>query len=145
MNLTLLTDLYQLTMARGYHALGRHEQPAVFHLFFRRNPFKGGYAIAAGLQAAVDLINDFHLAPDDLAYLATLVGNDGQPLFPEDFLAYLGGLSLTVDVDAVPEGTAVFAHQPLLRITGPILQCQLLETALLNLINFQTLIATWWR
>ena len=142
MNLTLLTDLYQLTMARGYHALGRHEQPAVFHLFFRRNPFKGGYAIAAGLQAAVDLINNFHFAPDDLAYLATLVGNDGQPLFPEDFLTYLGGLSLTVDVDAVPEGTAVFAHQPLLRITGPILQCQLLETALLNLINFQTLIAT---
>lgn len=142
MNLTLLTDLYQLTMARGYHALGRHEQPAVFHLFFRRAPFAGGYAIAAGLQGAVDLIRDFRFEDDDLAYLATIEGNDGQPLFPDDFLAYLGGLKLTVDVDAVPEGTAVFAHEPLLRITGPILQGQLLETALLNVVNFQTLIAT---
>ncbi|MEO0475839.1 MAG: nicotinate phosphoribosyltransferase [Planctomycetota bacterium] len=140
--LGLLTDLYQLTMAYGYWKLGRAEQEAVFHLFFRKAPFGGGYAIAGGLAYAVELMQQFRFELDDLAYLGTLTGNDGKPLFEQAFLDYLADLNFTCDVDAVPEGTAVFAHEPLVRIRGPILQAQILETALLNIVNFQTLIAT---
>jgi nicotinate phosphoribosyltransferase len=140
--LGLLTDLYQLTMAYGYWKNGRADQASVFHLFFRRPPFGGGYAIAAGLSYAIDLIRGFAFDHSDLAYLATLTGNDGRPLFDRAFLDDLGRMSFSCDVDAVPEGTAVFAHEPMLRIRGPILQAQLLETALLNILNFQTLIAT---
>lgn len=138
----LLTDLYQLTMAAGYHASGRHGQEAVFHLFFRTLPFKGGYAISAGLGSAVEWLRGFRFAADDIEYLGTLKDAANGPLFRAEFLAYLRDLELTVDIDAMPEGTLVFPHQPVLRISGPILQCQLLETALLNIINFQTLIAT---
>ena len=138
----LLTDLYQLTMAAAYWKSGRSEQEAVFHLFFRRLPFKGGYAVAAGLADAVEFLRNFRFESDDLAYLATLTGNDGTPLFEQGFLDYLGALRMTCDVDAIPEGTVVFPHEPLVRIRGPILQGQLFETALLNVINFQTLIAT---
>jgi nicotinate phosphoribosyltransferase len=141
-SLALLTDLYQLTMACGYWKSGRAEQRACFHLSFRSNPFEGGYALIAGLEQAIDLIELVRFTDEDLAYLATLRGNDGQELLPADFLAYLRQLRFAVDVDAMPEGTVVFAHEPLLRVTGPILQCQLLETALLTLMNFQTLIAT---
>ena len=138
----LLTDLYQLTMSAAYWKSGKAEQEAVFHLFFRRLPFGGGYAVAAGLADAVEFLRNFRFAPDDLAYLATLSGNDGSPLFERGFLDYLGALGMTCDVDAIPEGTLVFPHEPLVRIRGPIVQGQLFETALLNLINFQTLIAT---
>ena len=141
-SLALLTDLYQLTMAYGYWKLGRNEQNAVFHLFFRKSPFAGGYAIAAGLGPAVDFLKAFRFDDSDVDYLETLRGNDGQPLFEEGFLAYLRELRLTCDVDAVREGTIAFAQEPLMRVQGPILQCQILETALLNIINFQTLIAT---
>ncbi len=140
--LALLTDLYQLTMAYGYWKTGRAEQEAVFHLFFRKNPFKGGYTIAAGLQYVVDYLDSFQFSADDVQYLAGLEGNDGEPLFERGFLEYLAGLKLRCDVDAVPEGTVVFPHQPLVRVKGPILQCQILETALLNLVNYQSLIAT---
>lgn len=138
----LLTDLYQLTMAYGYWKLDRAEQDAAFHLFFRRPPFGGGYALAAGLAPAIEYLSDFRFAPADLDYLATLTGNDGQPLFEPDFCDYLAALQLTCDVDAMPEGAVAFGQEPLLRVRGPILQCQLLETALLNIVNFQTLIAT---
>lgn len=141
-NNPLLTDLYQLTMAAAYHASGRAEQEAAFHLFFRTLPFNGGYAIAAGLGSAVDWLKGFHFEADDIDYLATLRDAESAPLLQPAFLNYLRNLKLTVTIDAIPEGTVVFPHQPLLRITGPILQCQLLETALLNIINFQTLIAT---
>lgn len=140
--LGLLTDLYQLTMAYGYWKLGRAEQQAVFHLFFRRPPFSGGYAIAAGLSHAIELLRQFRFEGEDLDYIATLTGNDGRPLFDPGFLEYLSGIAFACDVDAVPEGTAVFAHEPLIRVRGPILQAQILETALLNIVNFQTLIAT---
>ena len=138
----LLTDLYQLTMAAGYWHAGRAEREAVFHLFFRRLPFGGGYAVAAGLADVVEWLRHFRFRVEDLAWLATLPGQDGQPLFAAGFLDYLGGLRWTCEVDAVPEGTVVFPHQPLIRVKGPIVQAQLVETALLNLINFQTLIAT---
>ena len=127
----LLTDLYQLTMAYGYWKTGRDQAQAVFHLFFRRNPFAGGYTIAAGLQYAVDFLNDFRFSEEDVAYLASLTGNDGMPLFDQKFLAYLSELQLQCDVDAVPEGTVVFPHQPLVRVKGPILECQILKTTLI--------------
>jgi nicotinate phosphoribosyltransferase len=138
----LLTDLYQLTMAYGYWKSGRAELEAVFHLFFRKAPFQSGFTIAAGLATAIDFLKAFHFTEADLQFLATLTGNDNQPLFEPGFLEYLRTLRFACEVEAVPEGTVVFPHEPLLRIKGPILQCQLMETALLNLLNFQSLIAT---
>lgn len=135
-SLALLTDLYQLTMAYGYWRTGKASQEAVFHLTFRENPFEGGYAIAAGLEQAIDYLQGLRFTDDDLAALRDL------RLFSEDFLAYLGELRWTCDVDAIPEGTVVFPHEPLVRVRGPILQAQIVETALLNVVNFQTLIAT---
>jgi nicotinate phosphoribosyltransferase len=141
-SLALLTDLYQLTMSYGYWKQGRTDQEAVFHLFFRKPPFGGGYTMACGLEYVVDFLESLRFGDDDVAYLATLEGNDGRALFDPAFLDYLRGLEFPMDVDAMPEGTAVFPQQPLVRVKGPILQCQLLETPLLNMINFQTLIAT---
>ena len=138
----LLTDLYQLTMAYGYWQQGCHEDEAVFQLFFRKHPFAGGYTIAAGLEPALAWLKHLRFSADDGDYLAQLRGADEQPLFPPAFIAYLRELTLSVDIDAVPEGTVVFPNEPLMRVQGPLLQVQLLETALLNLINFQTLIAT---
>ena len=143
-SLALLTDLYQLTMAYGYWKLGRSERHAAFHLCFREPPFAGGYAVAAGLAPAVEFLESLSFDSSDIEYLASLTGNDGQPLFDRKFLAYLRELRLTCDVDAMPEGTVVFGQQPLVRVCGPILQCQILETALLNMINFQTLIAIYY-
>src|SRR5579862_5133600 len=141
-SLALLTDLYQLTMAYGYWKLGRADEDAAFSLYFRHNPFKGGYTIACGLHAAIAFLERLRFAEDDLAYLATLTGNDGKALFDQGFLDYLRTLELQCDVDAMPEGTVAFPSEPLVRVTGPILQCQLLETALLNIVNFESLIAT---
>ena len=138
----LLTDLYQLTMAAGYWKAGRADHEAVFHLFFRTKPFKGGYAIAAGLADVVEWLKGFTFEKTDLDYLASLKGRDDRPLFEQGFVDYLGGLRWQCDVDAIPEGTVVFPHEPLLRIQGPMIQAQIAETALLNIINFQTLIAT---
>ncbi len=138
----LLTDLYQLTMAYGYWKSGRAEREAVFHLFFRNSPFQCGFTLTAGLAPTIEFLRAFQFTGEDLTFLGTLRGNDDQPLFERGFLDYLGSLRFSCDVDAIPEGTAVFPQEPLLRIQGPILQCQLLETALLNLINFQSLIAT---
>ena len=141
-SLALLTDLYQLTMAYGYWKLGRADQRAVFHLTFRKHPFAGGYSVACGLHAAIDYLRALRFDASDVDYLGTLTGNDGKPLFERGFLDYLLKLEFALDVDAVPEGTAVFPHEPLVRVTGPILQAQIIETPLLNLVNFQTLIAT---
>ncbi|CAN5474344.1 nicotinate phosphoribosyltransferase [soil metagenome] len=138
----LLTDLYQLTMAYGYWKNQTHEREAVFHLFFRKNPFLSGFSVACGLADAIDYLRDFHFDESELAYLKTLVGNDGQPLFEIEFIEYLRTLRFTCDIDAIPEGTLVFPHEPLVRVRGPILQGQLLESTLLNILNFQTLIAT---
>jgi len=138
----LLTDLYQLTMAYGYWRTGAHRKEAVFHVFFRKAPFQSGYTIAAGLADAIAWLRELRFTADDTAYLATLAGNDGTPLFDAGFLAYLREFRFTCDVDAVPEGTVVFPNEPLLRIQGPMLEAQIVETALLNFLNFQTLIAT---
>jgi nicotinate phosphoribosyltransferase len=141
-SLALLTDLYQLTMAAGYWKSGHAEREAVFHLTFRRPPFGGGYAIAAGIAPALAYLKRFRFTADDVAYLATLKDSAGKPLFEAGFLDYLRELRFSCSVDAVPEGALVFAHEPILRVRGPILQAQLVETPLLTLINFQTLIAT---
>ncbi len=140
--LALLTDLYQLTMAYGYWQQGTAEREAVFQLTFRKMPFGGGYAVAAGLGPALEYLQQLRFSEDDQAYLETLTGRDGKRLFPDAFISYLGQMRFTCDVDAIPEGTVVYAHEPLVRVTGPLIQAQLVETALLNIINFQTLIAT---
>ncbi len=139
---TLLTDLYQLTMAYGYFRSGMMNHEAVFQLFFRSNPFQSGYTVAAGLANAIEFIENFQFDKQDLDYLASLKGDDNKALFDKEFLQYLKKLKLTVDVDAVPEGTVVFPQEPLIRVKGPLIHCQLLETVLLNCINFPTLIAT---
>ncbi|MDR1013931.1 MAG: nicotinate phosphoribosyltransferase [Coriobacteriales bacterium] len=138
----LLTDLYQLTMAQGYWRGGLADAQACFYVHFRENPFKGGYAIACGLAQLAEQLEGFRFSSDDCAYLATLKAAEGVPLFSPGFIDSLAGLALTVDVDAVREGTAVFPYEPVVRVMGPILQCQLVETALINIVNYQTLIAT---
>ena len=141
-DVSLLTDLYQLTMAQGYWESGKTQDEACFYMHFREAPFKGGFAIACGMAQVADMIDDFRFSEDDRAYLATLPAPGGGSLFKEEFLDYLGEFKLAVDVDAVYEGTVVFPNEPLVRVMGPIMHCQLLETALLNCINFQTLVAT---
>ncbi len=138
----LLTDLYQLTMAHAYRVAGVADTEACFHLYFRANPFEGGYSVACGLEQALEYLEHLTFTDEDVAYLATLAGNDGEPLFHSDFLEWLRGFRFDGDVLAVPEGTVVFPGEPLLRATGPIATCQIVETALLNIINFQTLVAT---
>ncbi|MGB7978963.1 MAG: nicotinate phosphoribosyltransferase [Chlamydiales bacterium] len=135
-SLALLTDLYQLTMIYGYWKAGLAERQAVFHIHFRRWPFKGGFAIAAGLETAVQFLQELHFSPSDVSFLEEL------DLFEAPFLDFLGKFSFACDIDAMPEGTLAFPYEPLLRVKGPIWQAQLLESPLLNLINFQTLIAT---
>ncbi len=141
-SLTLLADLYELTMACGYWKLGRADEEAVFHLYFRRNAFDGGYTIAAGLAYVCDYLQGLSLDESDAAYLLSLRGGDGEPLFERAFVEHLCAMKFELNVDAVPEGTVVFPHQPLVRVSGPIMQCQLIESALLNMINFQSLVAT---
>ncbi|MEJ7710986.1 MAG: nicotinate phosphoribosyltransferase [Pyrinomonadaceae bacterium] len=141
-NLTLFTDLYQLTMGQVYWATGAHEWEAVFHHSYRANPAGGGYTVACGLEFVLDYLRNLRFDDEDLAYLATIQGNDARPLFNRDYLKYLKTFEWTCDVDAVPEGTVMFPHEPLLRVRGPLLQAQLVETAILTLGNYATAVAT---
>lgn len=141
-SLALLTDLYQLTMAFAHWKTGSYRKEAVFHLYFRNNPYAGGFTVACGLSRAKEFLQDFRFVEEDLDYLRTLAGQDGSPLFEEGFLDYLRDLKLECDIDAVDEGRIVFPSTPLLRVRGPIIAAQLMETPLLNIINFETLIAT---
>lgn len=141
-SLSLLTDFYQLTMAYGYWKAGLKEREAVFQLFFRRSPFRGGFTVAAGLEAAIHFIQSLRFDASDIDYLKTIQGEDGKPFFEIAFLDYLSTLKFTGQIDAVPEGTVVFPHEPLVRVQAPLIEAQLLESPLLNLINFPTLIAT---
>jgi len=129
-------------MAGGYFKAGVTDHEAVFHATFRKNPFAGQFTAACGLATAIDFLRTFHFTDTEVDYLGSQRGNDGKPLFDPRFLDYLRALQLTCDVDAIPEGTLVFPNEPLVRISGPIIECQLLETALLNIFNFQSLIAT---
>ncbi len=141
-NMTLLTDLYELTMAQGYFKEGKLETEACFYSFYRDNPFEGGYGIFCGADQIAELVEGFGFTDDDIEYLRSLPSPAGTPLFDGEFLAWLRGMDLAVDIDIVPEGSVVFPREPLVRVMGPLLQCQLLEPAILNGANFQTLIAT---
>lgn len=141
-SLILLTDFYQLTMAYGYWKNNIHEREAVFYHSIRKPPFQGGYAICAGLGTLIEYLLQFQFAEEDIDYLADLKDSQGKVLFDKDFLDYLSQLKFSCDIDAIEEGSVVFPHEPLVRVKGPLLQCQLLESILLNVINFQTLIAT---
>ncbi len=135
-NLTLLTDLYQLTMMYGYHKTGMTDQVATFDMFYRQQASTMSHAVFAGLEQLIEYIQNLHFSEDDIAYLR------GLKLFDEGFLDALRGFKFTCDIYAVPEGTVVFPGEPLIRVTGPIFQAQLVETALLNIVNHQTLIAS---
>ena len=137
----LNADFYQYTMAYGYWRTQKQNQEAIFHLHYRKNPFEGGYCIAAGLDTALAFLSDFRLDKQSIAFLRTQQQGN-KPLFSDDFLEYLANLRLSVSIDAVAEGTLVFPYAPLLRIQGSLLECQLIESALVNIIGFQTLIAT---
>lgn len=135
LDLTLLTDLYELTMMQGY--LNRKEnETVVFDVFFRDNPCKSGYSIAAGLEQAMDYIKNLTFSTDDVNYLRSL------GIFGEDFLTYLKDFTFSGDIYAIPEGTVVFPREPLMKVVAPIMEAQLVETALLTIINHQSLIAT---
>ncbi len=134
-NLTLLTDLYELTMMQGYFKSGR-SQRVVFDAFYRNNPCGGGYAIAAGLEQLIDYIKNLHFDEEDISYLRSL------GIFEEDFLEYLKDFRFSGDIYAIPEGTVVFPREPLVKVVAPIMEAQLIETTLLNIINHQSLIAT---
>ena len=138
----LLTDLYELTMAAGFFEQGKTADTATFDLYFRHNPFRGGYAIAAGLEDAVRAVTGVRFTADDLAYLRSVRGSSGRQLFTEDFLGYLSGYRFQGSIWAIPEGSAVFPQEPLLQVQGNLIECQMVETILLCHINFQTLVAT---
>ncbi len=134
-NLTLLTDLYELTMMKGYHDI-QNEDRVVFDVFYRQNPSNGGYAICAGLEQVIDYIKNLHFEKDDIDYLREL------ELFDEKFLTYLANFEFTGNISAIEEGTVIFPMEPLLKVEAPIIEAQLVETAILNIINHQSLIAT---
>lgn len=141
-SLALATDLYELSMAQGYWKNGMTDLPAEFHMFYRHNPFGGGFVVWAGLQNLMEALAEFRFSPGDLEYLATLEDRSGGPLFEAEFLAFLEDFRFTCDVDAVPEGSVVFPNEPLIRVQGPILEAQVVETLILNTVNFQSLVAT---
>lgn len=134
--LTLHTDLYQINMAESYWADGIHNRKAVFELYFRKLPFGNGYAVFAGLERILDYLENFRFTESDLAYLREELG------YADDFLNYLKDVRFTGDVYSMKEGELVFANEPILRVEAPLIVAQLVETALLNIVNYQTLIAT---
>jgi len=136
LNLTMLCDFYELTMGNGYFEKGYKDRITYFDLFFRRCPDGGGFAIAAGLEQIVEYIKNLHFSAEDIAYLR------GRKLFNEDFLQYLANFKFTGDIWAVPEGTPVFPHEPIITVKAPAIEAQLIETFMLLTINHQSLIAT---
>ena len=133
-NLTLLTDLYELTMMQGYYE-NPSDQIVVFDAFYRKNPYGVCAAACAGLEQVIEYVRDLHFSPDDIDYLRSL------HIFNDDFLEYLRGFHFTGDIYAIPEGTVVFPREPLLKVVAPIMEAQLVETAILNMINHQSLIS----
>lgn len=135
-NLTLMTDLYELTMMQGYYRNENSNETVIFDLFYRTNPMESGYSICAGLEQVVDYIKNLSFSYDDIRYLESL------SMFDKDFLEYLKDFKFTGSIYAIPEGTVVFPREPLVKVIAPIMQAQLVETALLNIVNHQCLIAT---
>lgn len=135
-NLTLLTDLYELTMMQGYFKNKDQNEIVIFDAFYRNNPCGGGYAISAGLEQVIDYIKNLHFSENDIAYLRSL------GIFTEDFLTYLADFKFSGDIYAIPEGTVMFPREPMIKVIAPIMEAQLVETAILNILNHQSLIAT---
>ena len=135
-NLTLLTDLYELTMMQGYFKNKDRNETVIFDAFFRNNPCGGGYSISAGLEQVIQYIKELHFDKEDIDYLASL------GIFDEDFLEYLSEFKFSGDIYAIPEGTVMFPREPMVKVVAPIMEAQLVETAILNIINHQSLIAT---
>ena len=135
-NLTLLTDLYELTMMQGYFKHKDRNETVIFDAFYRSNPCGGGYAISAGLEQVIQYIKELHFSKEDIDYLASL------GIFQEDFLEYLSTFKFSGDIYAIPEGTVMFPREPMIKVIAPIMEAQLVETAILNIINHQSLIAT---
>ena len=135
-NLTLLTDLYELTMMQGYFKEKDANETVIFDAFYRANPDGNGYAICAGLEQVIEYIQNLHFDREDVEYLRSL------KMFDEDFLEYLADFKFSGDIYAIPEGTVVFPREPLIKVIAPIMEAQLVETAILNIINHQSLIAT---
>ena len=135
-NLTLLTDLYELTMMQGYFKNKDMNETVIFDAFYRTNPCGGGYSICAGLEQVIEYIKNLHFSTEDIEYLRSL------KIFEEDFLAYLKDFKFSGDVYAIPEGSVMFPREPMIKIIAPIMEAQLIETAILNIINHQSLIAT---
>lgn len=135
-NMTLLTDLYQLTMMQGYYKYGKTDKIAVFDLFFRENPFHAAFSVTAGLDQLIDYIEGIHFTDEDIAYL------ESTHIFEQDFLEYLRDFRFTGEIYAIPEGSIVFPGEPLVRVKAPIIEAQMIETTILCLINHQSLIAT---
>ena len=133
--LTLLTDLYELTMMQGYYK-SMSDQTVVFDMFYRTNPCGGAFAVCAGLDQVIEYIKSLRFEEDDLAYLRSL------RLFDEDFLQYLAGFRFTGDIYAIPEGSVIFPREPMVKVVAPIIEAQLVETTILNIMNHQSLIAT---
>lgn len=135
-NLTLLTDLYEITMMQAYFKNNNKNKMAIFDVFYRKNPMDGGYAISAGLEQVIEYINNLHFTEDDINYLASL------KIFEDDFLDYLKNFKFTGDIYAIPEGSVMFPREPMLKVIAPIMEAQFIETAILNILNHQSLIAT---
>ena len=135
-NFTLLTDFYELTMMQGYLKTGKHKEKVIFDMFYRKNPCGNGFAICCGLEQVVEYIRNLHFSEEDIDYLRSL------GTFDEDFIEYLRGFHFTGDIYAIPEGTVVFPKEPLIKVIAPVIEAQLVETAILNLVNHQSLIAT---
>lgn len=135
-NMSMLTDFYELTMGKGYLDQGLSEQIAYFDLFFRQVPEQGGYAVMAGVEQMVDYLKDLHFTKEDIAFLKDTYG------FEDGFLAFLANFKFACDVWAIPEGTPIFPGEPLVKVRGPVMQAQMIETMLLVTINHQSLIAT---
>lgn len=138
----LATDLYQLTMGQGYLASGRAHRQSIFHMFFRKPPFGGRHVVSAGFGTFSEWLEGLHYSEDDIQYLRSLTGGNGAPLFSEEFLSYLSRWKFSGSIDAVPEGTVLFPYEPLVRVRAPLLDAQLIETTLLCIVNYQSLIAT---
>ncbi len=135
-DLTLLTDLYELTMMQGYYYKQSQNETVIFDVFFRQNPCNNGYSVCAGLDQVISYIKNLNFTYEDVDYLR------GLGIFSEEFLHYLSGFHFSGDIYAIPEGTVVFPKEPLLKVVAPIMEAQLVETAILNIINHQSLIAT---
>ena len=135
-NLTLLTDFYELTMMQGYFKSGKAQERVIFDMFYRKNPCGNGFSICCGLETVVEYVRNLNFNEEDIDYLRSL------KVFDEDFIDYLRGFHFTGDVYAITEGTVVFPREPLVKVIAPVIEAQLIETALLNMINHQSLIAT---